>query len=265
MGWGLCPPPARGDARSQQVLACPSPSPRAAHGASWGDSLPLSQGSSQSLLGDSLTSFYQDSCGASCLGPRGRLVPLERIQPPVTRAAFLGPTHTCSSTPRSDQRGPLGPRAPGSVWALTPLRPGPSLSRPLQGHQELPLPGAGCLPCPGEALVVSGLRNSRFLWGLPHTAQRPAPAYRPLPVDGPGGPMGESLSYSVPASQRGCSFAHPSQELRVLGGRLLPGYGAQVPHRAQHPGTVYRDLVAEHPQSTCWSGLTPSPSEQDLN
>lgn len=53
MGWGLCPPPARGDARSQQVLACPSPSPRATHGASWGDSLPLSQGSSQSLLGDS--------------------------------------------------------------------------------------------------------------------------------------------------------------------------------------------------------------------
>ena len=28
---------------------------------------------------------------------------------------------------------------------------------------------------------------------------------------------------------------------------------------------MYRDLIAEHPQSTCWSGLTLNPSEQNLN
>ena len=59
------------------------------------------------------------------------------------------------------------------------------LSPPLQGHQELPPPGAGCLPCPGEASVVSGLRNNRFLWGLPHTAQWPHPPLDLLTLHGP--------------------------------------------------------------------------------
>ena len=50
-------------------------------------------------------------------------------------------------------------------------------------------------------------------------------------------------------------------------GRLLQGNGAYLgryPHRAQHPGTMHRALIAEYPQPTCWTDLTLSPSEQDL-
>ena len=55
-------------------------------------------------------------------------------------------------------------------------------------------------------------------------------------------PMGESLSYSVPAAQRGSSFTHSSQEHRVLVGRLLQGYGVHLGRyptglSSQEPGT----------------------------
>ena len=167
MGWGLCPPPARGDGPLTAGARLP---------------FPLSQDSSQSLLGGlnpplpgQLTEppgethspsprtahrahsppFTRTLGVASCLGSSGRLVPLERIQPPVTRAAFLGPTHTCSSTPRSDQKGPLGPRAPGSVCHSPPAWP-VSLTAPAGS------PGAstawGRLP----ALSWGGLRGVRF-------------------------------------------------------------------------------------------------------
>ena len=34
----------------------------------------------------------------------------------------------------------------------------------------------------------------------------------------------------------------------------------QLSHRAQHPGTVHKALIAEHPQPLCWTDLTLSPS-----
>ena len=79
--------------------------------------------------------------------------------------------------PAQTRKAASGPEPHGSAWALTPLQPGPSLSSPLQSHQELSPPRAGCLLCPGEASVVTSIRNNRFLWGLPHTAQWPAPTY----------------------------------------------------------------------------------------
>ena len=169
MEWGLCPPPAQG--------VCP----RAA-----GSRRPLhplpGQLTEPPLRGTHSPSFTGLLCHILSLGSSGRLVPLKQIQPHVTRAAFLGHTHhLLVHSPLRPERSPRAPSPPGSVWALTPLWPGLSLSQPPQGHQELPPPRAGCLPCPGEASVVSGLRNNRFLCGLPHTAQRPAPAYQPLP------------------------------------------------------------------------------------
>ena len=71
---------------------------------------------------------------------------------------------------------PLRLRAPWLCLGAHSPWPGPSLSHPLQGRQELPLTRAGCLLCPGEASMVSGARTNRCLWGLPHAAQRPAPA-----------------------------------------------------------------------------------------
>ena len=139
MEWGLCPPPPpRVTAHSQQVHVCP---------------FTPSQGSSQSLLLGGLTHLLLPGllCHILSLGSSGRLVPLKQIQPHITRAAFLGHTHHLLI------HSPLRPERPPR--ALSPLAlSGRSLpsglarpSRPPQGHQELPPPGAGCLPCPGEA------------------------------------------------------------------------------------------------------------------
>ena len=86
---------------------------------------------------------------------------------PITRATFLDHTHHSLSNPISEQKGPLGLVFPSQVPCLV--------------TRNSHCPWAGCLLCPGEASVVSGLRNNRFLCGLPHTARRPAPAYQPLP------------------------------------------------------------------------------------
>lgn len=73
---------------------------------------------------------------------------------------------TCSSTPSSDQKGPLRPRVPWlCLGAYSP--PAWSFSRPLQGHQELPLPGAGCLLCPGEASMVVRCKSQQVPVGPP--------------------------------------------------------------------------------------------------
>ena len=66
---------------------------------------------------------------------------------------------------------------------------------------------------------------------------------------------GDACSHSPPWSTGFC-WAGSSM------GTGLPWAGTR---RAQHQGTEYRALIAEHSQSTCWSSLTLSPSEQDLS
>ena len=159
---------------------------------------------------------------------------------------------------------PWGPKPHGSAWALTPLRPGPSLSHPLQGRQELPLSRAGCLLCPGEASVVSGARTNRYLWGPPmlHSSQLLPPDLFTL-----GGPRPHCVSWfsSHPSAAHGgvttllcacCTesvLVHtPLPGAQGSGGQAPPriwGSSGQVPHRAQHPGIVYRGLAAKHPSA----------------
>ena len=68
----------------------------------------------------------------------------------------------------------------------------------------------------------------------------------------PALPTGASLSYSVPATQRGHSFTRSSQEHRVLVGRLLQGYGA-------HLGRYPAGLSTQEPCTEPSLQSTPSP------
>lgn len=71
-------------------------------------------------------------------GSPGRLVIPKGIQPHVTREAFLGHAHHCSSTPSSDRRRPPGALSPMALPECPlPSCLAPSLQCPLQGHQEL--------------------------------------------------------------------------------------------------------------------------------
>ena len=154
MEWGLCSPPTRGD--------CPF----TAH-SHLPPSTSLGEAPRASSQGASFTLFHQDS-GLTVLfpGSSARFVTLTRIQSQVTRAAFLDHTHhLLVHSQLRPERPPWAPSPMALPGALSPLQPGSSLSCPLQGHQELPLPGQAV--CPGEASVVSGARNNRHPWGLP--------------------------------------------------------------------------------------------------
>ena len=226
--------------------------------------LPSLPGRLQSLLLGGLSAFCQDSCSHPVSGVIRKATPLRWVQSPSAGLLSWATLTASSPTPPQTTKAPSGPAPLGSAWVLTPLRPGPSLSRPLQGLQELPPPRAGCL----------------LSWGGPvlsdeasHTAQRPAPAFHPLRsawalgglraqggFKGPGWAQGPEWvqgptvclvlisswrclwgNYSVPATQRGHSFTCPSQEHRVPVGRLLPGYRAHLGRYLQ--GSAPRNRV----------------------
>ena len=121
---------------------------------------------------------------------------------------------------------------------------------------------------------MSGARTNRYLWGPPmlHSSQLLPPDLFTL-----GGPRPHCVSWfsSHPSAAHGgvttllcacCTesvLVHtPLPGAQGSGGQAPPriwGSSGQVPHRAQHPGIVYRGLAAKHPQCTCWSSLTLSP------
>ena len=176
---------------------------------------------------------------------------------------------TCLSTPSSEQKGPP--------------QPGPSLSLPVLVTRSSHHAWAGFLLCPREASVMSGGRNKRYPCG--HTpAQQPIPTYWSLQGVGLGVFQGTSHSMSLFSSNPSTAHMRVAKLLcddcteRILVHSHLPGawgsYGqappriwgshGQLSHRAQHPGTVHKALIAEHPHPLCWTDLTLSPSEQDL-
>ena len=144
--------------------------------------------------------------------------------------------------PAQTRKAPSGPEFHGSAWAPTPLWPGPS-------HAPAGPPGAPTARGRLFALSWGGLHGCQVqeptgTCGASHTqhsGQHPPTAL--FTLDGPRVrsrthtplcvlvlnlipvlPTGKLLSYSVPAAQRGCSFTHPSQEHRVLVGRLLQNW-----------------------------------------
>ena len=202
------------------------------------------------LRGSHSLSFTRTPVSHPVLGSSGSLVPLRRIQSPITMATSQGHTHRLFAHFPSDHKGPLGPCAPLlCLGTHSPLAWPFPLSRPLQGHQELPPPGAGCLLSWGGP-VVSG--------GASHTQHS---GHTRLSISslcmGPGWAQGPTAclvlisswrcwrgSYSVPAARvvgGGRSFTRPSQEHRVLVGRLLQGHGA---HLGRYPqGLAPRNRV----------------------
>lgn len=228
------------------------------------------------LRGTHSPSFTRTPAHILCLGSPRRLVPLRRIQSPVSRAAFLGHTHCLLAHSPSDHKSPLGPHAP---WLC--LGNHPALAWPFPLRAPAGPPGAPT----ARGRLSAGLgrpRGVRFLWGLPLGTVASTRLPRFSLWMGPGGfraplcagshlllalPVGESPSYSVPAAQRGRLFTQPSLEHRFCwaGSSMGTGLPWAGTRRARHPGTEYRALIAEHSQSTCWSGLTLSPSEQDLS
>ena len=130
---------------------------------------------------------------------------LTRIQSQVTRATFLDHRHhLLVHSQLRPERPPWAPSPMALPGVLTPLQPGPSLSCPLQGHQEHSLPGQAV--CPGEASVVSGARNSRHPWGRPtqHSGQLLPPDL--FTLDGPrlgsGAPLWVLVLISSPCGPR---------------------------------------------------------------
>ena len=158
--------PPRGTAHSPQLPRLfPSPPPRA---------------SSQSLLLGGLTYLLLTrSVSLSCPGITRKLV-TEAGSASRHQGSFPG-SHAppARPLPAQTQKGPLGPEPHGSAWAPTSsclVRPSHVPCRVTRSSHLLQ---AGCLLCPGEASVVSGGRHKRYPWGLPHTAQWPAPTYSP--------------------------------------------------------------------------------------
>lgn len=190
--------------------------------------------------------------------PEGR--PSEAGSGHRQQAAFLTTLTASSPTPRP-QKKPLGPCAlalPGRSL----LRPGPSL---LTASWSPGAPTAqGRLSAVLGRPMVSGARSNRFLWGLPLSTAASTHLPPSLLWMGPGGfkaplcagshlpalPMGESLLLCACCTE-GCSFTHlPGAQGSA--GQAPPrvrGSPGQVHHRS-HPGTEYRALIAEHPQST---------------
>ena len=115
------------------------------------------------------------------LGSSERLVTVKRIQSHITSAAFLAHTHHLLVHSQLRPEGP--PWGPGSV-AL----PGCSLPSGLVLPSHVPCRSTRSSHCLGQAVCsvlgrspwLSGARANRYLWGLPHTASWPAPAYCPL-------------------------------------------------------------------------------------
>ena len=252
MEWGLCPLPTQDDCPLTAHSLLP-PSPALGR---------LTEPPLRGAHSPSLTGLLSHS---PVSGPSVRLVTLKQTQSHVTRAAFLDHTHhLLIHSQLRPERPPRAPRPMALPRALNPLWPGPSLTCPLQGHQELPLTAAGCLLCPGEASVVSGARTNRYLWGPPmlHSSQLLPPDLFTL-----GGPRPHCVSWfsSHPSAAHGgvttllcacCTesvLVHtPLPGAQGSGGQAPPriwGSSGQVPHRAQHPGIVYRGLAAKHPSA----------------
>ena len=180
---------------------------------------------------------------------------------PITRAAFLGHTHHLLV--HSQLRPERPPQAPSSMALPGRLLPsGLVLLTSPAGPPGAPTARGRLFALSWGGLHGCQVQEPTGTCGASHTqhsGQHPPTAL--FTLDGPRVrsrthtplcvlvlnlipvlPTGKLLSYSVPAAQRGCSFTHPSQEHRVLVGRLLQGYGAHLgryPTRlsSQEPGT----------------------------
>ena len=193
-------PPPRVAPSSQQVHICPFTPTRGDLPLTAGSRLPLhplpGQLTEPPLRGTHSPSFTRTPVSHPVLGSSGRLVPLRWIQSLISRAAFLVTLTTCSSTPRSDQKGPLGPRAP---WLRLGAHSPPAWPFPLTA---LPAGSPGAPTTWGRlsALSWGGLHGVR--WGLHHTAQQPPPPPDLLTLHGPrvgSGPHCVPGSHLIPA------------------------------------------------------------------
>ena len=124
-----------------------------------------SQGSSQSLLLEGLTHRLLPGLLSHILslGSSGRLVPLRQIQSPVSRAASLGHTHRRLAHSPSDNKGPLGSRAP---WLCLGAHPPLAWPFPLRA----PAGSAGAPTAQSRLSAVLG-RPHAVRWGLPHSTE----------------------------------------------------------------------------------------------
>ena len=147
-------PPPRVSAHSQQVHVCPfTPPPPPGH---------LTEPPLRGTHSPSFTRTPVSHPISVITRSSGRLVPLRQIQSPISRAAFLVTLTAYLPTPHQTTKAPSGPAPPGFAWVLTPLQPGPSLSRPLlKGLQELPPPRAGCLLSWGGPVVSGGASHTQ--------------------------------------------------------------------------------------------------------
>ena len=204
-----------------------------------------------------------------------------QVQPHVTSAASLAHTHLLLIHPERPPRAPSPMALPGRPFPSCLVLPSRVPCRVIRSSH---LPQASCPLCPGEASLVSGGRNKRYPRGLPHTAQRSAPAYWPRLSDGPGLgsrwpaasrashltpvlPTGASLSNSVLTAQKGRPFTCPSQ----LTGLSWAGPSQDTEltwagtRQGSAPSNPARSPRCRAPQPACRSELTLSTSEQDLN
>ena len=170
------------------------------------------------------------------------------------QGCFLGPqTPPAHPLPAQTRKAPSGPELRGSAGAPTPLMPGPSLTSP-SGSPGAPTTQGKLSAVLGRPLWCQ-VEETRGTCGTSHTQHSGQhPPTDCVTLDGPRVGSGaslrvlvlissqhclhrsQSLSYSVLAAQIGCSFIRPSQEHRVLVGRLLPGYGAHLSRYPQGSG-----------------------------
>jgi len=177
------------------------------------------------------------------LGSSERLVTVKWIQSHITRAAF--PDHTHHLLVHSQLRPERPPQAPSSMALPGRLLPsGLVLLTSPAGPPGAPTARGRLFALSWGGLHGCQVQEPTGTCGASHTqhsGQHPPTAL--FTLDGPRVrsrthtplcvlvlnlipvlPTGKLLSYSVPAAQRGCSFTHPSQEHRVLVGRLLQNW-----------------------------------------
>ena len=195
-----------------------------------------SQGSSQSLILEGLTHRLLPGLLSHILslGSSGRLVPLRWIQSPISRATSLGHTHRWLAHSPSDNKGPLGSRAP---WLCLGTHPPLAWPFPLRA----PAGSAGAPTAQGRLSAVLG-RPHAVRWGLPHSTAAstrlppsslcmgPGWAQGPGQVQGPGQAQGPRVG----------SWPRAGSEPRVGSGAQG---GLRAPGQVQAPGWAQGSTV----------------------
>ena len=154
------------------------------------------------LRGTHSPSFTRTPAHILCLGSPRRLVPLRRIQSPVSRAAFLGHTQCLLAHSPSDHKSPLRPHAP---WLCLGAHPALGWPFPLRAPAGPP----GAPTARGRRSAGLGRpRGVRFLWGLPLGTAASTRLPPPLTLDGPRRVQGPTVCWFSSPPGAACGWYH---------------------------------------------------------